>query len=508
MNEIIKDEQVKGNFTFMKDNSFDSKRIDDPYILEAYIPEKFNLKVSKNGLQLTNRNELRHAVGIVAARTLRYFSTNGEGFNVFRTRGMAVWWLRHIYNSFNWWKAYVVNAEGERKDMPMLYIGESFGSAAVHKDNDADIVLSAFENDRCIVDQESEGGAIFAVGYSERKGLFNSPDMYGIKIIFGNKYKDAGVNITQGITKNLKLMAEKVLKDNNKETTAQNICDEIKKMKIVVLDRPRHKKLVEIINGLGARVILVKEDDLTPTFAVIKSEVDLIVGIGGIPEAVLSGIIVKQLGGEMMLRILPAEVAQDERLLGKRRYWDLFKKSEIDILRNFRIVRPGTEKEGEIPWDRILTIKDLVKGKDIVFTASVIKKTPWIKLPDGKEVPGVNINPETGDIKVHVVRVADNKVEIGPVIYKTAIEKILKQYVNEQDANVDASVNILIQLGKAYSEFGLFQQARDCIQKAKICNGISDDLIQRCNSVYEYISGLDFLTRKSLQTPQRDNRVF
>ena len=73
---------------------------------------------------MTNRNELRHAVGVVAARTLRYFSTNGEGFNVFRTRGMAVWWLRHIYNSFNWWQAYVVNAEGERKEMPMLYIGE------------------------------------------------------------------------------------------------------------------------------------------------------------------------------------------------------------------------------------------------------------------------------------------------------------------------------------------------------------------------------------------------
>lgn len=489
--------------TFIKDNSFDPKRIDDPYILEAYIPEKFNLKVSKKGLQLANRNELRHAVGIVAARTLRYFSTNGEGFNIFRTRGMAVWWLRHVYNSFNWWQAYVVNAEGERKDMPMLYIGERFGSAAtVRKDNEADIVLSAFENDRCIVDQESEGGAIFAVGYSERKGLFNSPDMYGIKIIFGNKYKDAGVNITQGITRNLNLMAEKVLKDNDKETTSQNVCDEIKKMKVVVLDRPRHEKLVKIINGLGARVILVKEDDLTPTFAVVRGEVDLIVGIGGVPEAVLSGIIVKQLGGEMMLRILPAGVAQDERLLGKRRYWDLFKKSEIDILRNFRIVRPGTEKEGETPWNRIWTIKDLVKGKDIVFTASVIKKTPWIKLPDGEEAPGVHIDPETGDIKVHVVRVADNKVEVVPVIYKTAIEKLLKKYVNEQGVYVDTNVDMLIQLGKAYSEFGLFQQARDCIQKAKICNGISDDLMQRCNSVYEYISGLDSLTRKSLQTPQ------
>lgn len=490
-------------FTFIKDNSFDPERIDDPYILEAYIPEKFNLKVSKKGLQLTNRNELRHAVGIVAARTLRYFSTNGEGFNVFRTRGMAVWWLRHVYNSFNWWQAYVVNAEGERKEMPMLYIGERFGSAAtVRKDNEADIVLSAFENDRSIVDQKSEGGAIFAVGYSKRKGLFNSPDMYGVKTIVGDKYKGAGVSVTCGITRNLKLMAKKALEDNNKEVTEQNVYDEIRKMKVVVLDRMRHKKLIETINKLGAEVVLVKEDDLTPTFAMSRGEVDLIIGVGGIPEAVLSGIIVKQLGGEMTLRILPFDVAQEEALLGKLKNWDFFKKSEIDIMRNFKIVPPDTENEGEIPWNRILTIEDIVSGKDIVFTASVIKKTPWIRLPSGEDVPGVDINPESGDIMVHVVRVANNKVEVAPVIYKTTIEKYFKQYTDKQDKDSETSVDILFQLGDAYSEFGLFEQARDCIQKAEICNGISEDLIQKCNCVYEYFSGLDFLTRKSLQTPK------
>ncbi|ODS32624.1 MAG: putative fructose 1,6-bisphosphatase [Candidatus Scalindua rubra] len=502
MNKIIKGEQVKDKHTFIKDNSFDSKRIDDPYILEAYIPEGFNLKTSEKGLQLTNRNELRHAVGFVAARSLRYFSTNGEGFNIFRTRDMAVWWLRHIYNSFNWWKAYVVNAEGERKDMPMLYIGERFGSATTHKDNEADIVLSAFENDQCMISQESEGGVIFAAGYSERGGLFNSPDMYGIKTIVGNNYKGVGVNVTQSIRMNLKLMAEHTLKNRNKESTLQSINDEIKKMKIVVLDRPRHKKLIETINSLGAKVILVKEDDLTPTFAVMRNEVDLIIGVGGIPEALLSAIIVEKLGGEMTLRILPIEVAQDDRLLRTLGSQILFRKNEVDILKNFKIVRPGTEKEGEIPWNRILTSKDLAKGKDTVFTASIIKKTPWIRFPDGEEVPGVNIHPETGDIKVHVVRIANNNVEVVPVVYKTAIGKFLKQYIDDKDANGEASVSILIQLGKAYSEFGLFQQARDCIQKAKICNGISNDLIQRCNSVYEYISGLDFLTKKSLQTPK------
>ena len=503
MSNINKDEQVEGNTEFIKDNSIDFKKIDDPYILDAYIPESFDLQVSsEDGLQLANRNELRHVVGIVAARALRYFSTNGEWFNIFRARRMAVWWSRHIYNSFNWWKAYVVNAEGERKDMPMLYIGERFGSETVHKDCEADIVLSAFENDRSIVDPESDGGAVFAVGYSERKGLFNSPDMHCVKAIIGNRYKGAGVNITHGITKNLKLMAEKMLKDKGEKVSLQNIDDEIRKMKIVVLDRLRHKKLIKTIKNLGAEVILVKEDDLTPTFAIARDEIDMIIGVGGVPEAVLSGIVVAQLGGEMTLRVLPYGVATEERLLGTLKHWDSFKKDEIDILKNFKIVRPGTEKEGEIPWDRVLTLKDLVKGKDLVFTASVIKKTSWIKLPDGKEIPGVNINSESGDINVYVVRVANNKVEIVPVIYKTVIGKYLQQYRDKQGVDGEADVSSLVQLGKAYSEFGLFEEARDCIQKAKICNGISDDMIQRCNSVYEYISGLDFLTKKSLQTPK------
>ena len=500
---MIESGRVEDDLTFIEDKSFNFEDVDDPYLLESYIPEKFSLKTSSdNGLQLTKRNELRHAVGIVAARTLRYFSTNGEGFNVFRARRMAVWWLRHIYNSFNWWKAYVVNAEGERKGMPMLYIGERFGSETVREDCEADIALSAFENDRSIVDPESDGGAVFAVGYSERKGLFNSPDMYCVKAIIGNKYKGAGINITHGITKNLNLMAEKTLKDKNEEVSSQNIDDEIRKMKIVVLDRPRHKKLIKTIKNFGAEVVLVKEDDLTPTFAIARDEIDMIIGVGGVPEAVLSGIVVAQLGGEMTLRVLPYGVATEEHLLGKLENWDSFKKDEIDILKNFKIVRPGTEEEAEIPWDRVLTLKDLVKGKDLVFTASVIKKTSWIKLPDGKEIPGVSINPESGDVNVYVVRVANNKVEIVPVIYKTVIGEYLKQYRDNQGVNGEAEISLLVQLGKTYSEFGLFQEARDCIQKAKICNGISDSMIQRCNSVYEYIAGLDFLTKKSLQTPK------
>lgn len=493
-------EKIRDGAVYVRDTSFDSRKIDDSHITGAYIPKDYELKISGEGLQLANRNELRHPVGIIAARSLRYFSINNEGFNVFRAREMAVWWLRHIYNSFNWWHAYVVNAEGERKDMPMLYIGERFGTASGNE-GDADIVLSAFENGRCIINQKCRGGVIFAVGYSERGGLFNSPDMYGIKTIVGNKYKSSGVNVVHGIANNLRLMAVHTLQAHGKEVSSRSIHDKIKEMKIVILDRPRHEKLIKTVMELGAHLILVKDDDLTPTLAVTRDEVDLIVGVGGIPEAVLSAIIVEKLGGEMSLRILPAHVAQDEKLLGKLDNWNLFKKDEIDILRNFRIVKPGTEKEDERPWDTIWNSGDLAKGKDMVFTASIIKRTPWIKFPDGCEVPGVKLEVETGEITVYVVRIEESNLEIIPVIYTTEIGKHTGKYNGGRTDVAKFDADMLIRLGDAYAEFGLFQNAKECIQKAKMWGNPDEDFLQECDSLYEYFQGLDVLINKVTQTP-------
>ena len=165
--------------------------------------------------------------------------------------------------------------------------------------------------------------------------------MYGVKTIVGNKYKGAGVNVIHGITKNLRFMAEHTLKAKGREISPESIHDEIREMKIVILDRPRHEKLIKTVKELGAQLILVTDDDLTPTLAVAGNEVDIITGVGGIPEAILSAIIIERLGGEMSLKILPAEVVQNEKLLGKLHNWNLFKKNEIDILRNFKILRPG-----------------------------------------------------------------------------------------------------------------------------------------------------------------------
>ncbi len=480
---------------FKKDFSFNPEMIDDPYVIAAYISDKNTLDIHTENSSLADCIELIHPVALVAARTLKYFSTNNEGFNLFRARRMSVWLLRHIYNSFNWWSSYVVSAEGERKNWPMLYIGENFGSAKGSKVREADIVISAFENDSCIINATSKWGAIFAAGYSNRDGLFNSPDMYCTKLISAKKYKGSGISLTNGITKNLLLMSEHLQKSENKEPSSYRSYALIKQMRVIILDRPHHKQLIKTIDSLGAKVILAKDDDLSPTLSVVREDIDLMIGVGGVPEAVLSALIVENLGGEMSIRLLPASVAKDEKLLRNFKNWDSFRKEEIDVLKNFKITRPGTEKRDEIPWDKIWNSSDLARGNDMVFTASIIKKTPWIKYPDGRRVPGVTIDPDTGDVTVHVVHIRKDKLEIIPLIYKTVIKKYKEEYEREKD-EIKCLIT-LVQLAYVYTEFGLFRNAKECIQTIRKQQYINNGFLLKSDAIYEYITGVELLTIKT-----------
>lgn len=491
---------------FIKDDSFHPDEIGEEYITEAYILPQYKLNTNDDSLSLSTRNELCHAVGGVAAHTLRYMSENREGFNVFRARGQAVWWLRHIYNSFKWWRAYCVNAEGERKDMPMLYVGETFGAASSYDGKEADIVLSAFENDIGIIDPDATGGTVFAVGYSERGGLFNSPDKYAVKTIVGKKFAGAGVSVEFTARKNMTLMAKHLLTGKNREVNQKNIQEELQNFKVVILHRERHQGLIEDVKSVGAEIILVKEDDLSPMFAVAREEIDFITGVGGVPEGVLSAMLVEKLGGEMTFRLLPDDVANNQNLLSSKKNWDLFKLDEIEILKNFHIVAPGTEKEGEVPYNKVFTSKDLAPGKDMVFTASIIKETEWIKHENGSTVPGAVIKPENGDLIVHSIRVVSNKVEIVHTIYKTAIEKIKEQL--KQESGSEEHMKMHIQLAKVYAEFGLFSMANVSITNAMLDHGITESQRFTYKRIYEYIKGLETLTKVEEDTAKKSVEYF
>ncbi|OOP54981.1 MAG: hypothetical protein AYP45_17345 [Candidatus Brocadia carolinensis] len=131
-----------------------------------------------------------------------------------------------------------------------------------------------------------------------------------------------------------------------------------------------------------------------------------------------------------------------------------------------------------------------------------LKKTPWIQFPDGKEVPGVKLDSDTGEVTVYVVRITRNNLEIIPIIYTTGISACIKRYNEIEKSHERIDGNLLIQLGESYAEFGNFQKAKECILKARSFDNLNEDFVQKCDSLYEYIEGLDDLTNKPFQIPE------
>ena len=117
-------------------------------------------------------------------------------------------------------------------------------------------------------------------------------------------------------------------------------------------------------------------------------------------------------------------------------------------------------------------------------------------------MPGVELDPETGEIIVHVVRIAGNTIETVPVIYRTVINRYAGQYKDYGEINDKTSAGMLVQLEKAYTEFGMYQKAKECLRKVMMSEGIHEDLLQKFNSIYKYIEGLYALTHEPVQVPE------
>ena len=117
-------------------------------------------------------------------------------------------------------------------------------------------------------------------------------------------------------------------------------------------------------------------------------------------------------------------------------------------------------------------------------------------------MPGVELDPETGEIIVHVVRIAGNTIEIVPIIYRTVINRYASQYRDSGEIHDKTSADILVQLEKVYTEFGMYQKAKECLQKAILSKDIHEDLLQKFNFIYKYVEGLYALTHEPVQFPE------
>lgn len=177
--------------------------------------------------------------------------------------------------------ATVVIGEGERDEAPMLYIGEKVGTG---KGAELEIALDPLEGTTVC----ATGGynSISVMAIAEKGNLLHAPDTYMKKIACGREGKGL-LDINESAKENLRRLAE-AKKCRVADLTA------------VVLDRPRHKELIQEIREAGARIQLIGDGDVSAAIACCEpdSGVDILFGIGGAPEGVLAAAAMKCMGGD------------------------------------------------------------------------------------------------------------------------------------------------------------------------------------------------------------------
>ncbi|WP_375168744.1 class II fructose-bisphosphatase [Sneathia sanguinegens] len=235
----------------------------------------------------------------------------------------------------------IVIGEGEIDEAPMLYIGEKVGL----KDNNVnyekvDIAVDPIEGTRMTALAQSNALAVLAVA---KGGTFlKAPDMYMEKLIVGPEAKGL-IDLSKPLIENIEIVA----KAKNKKITD---------LMIVVLDKPRHKEIIKDLQEKGIKVYALPDGDVAGSILTCMPdlEVDMLYGIGGAPEGVISAAVIKVMGGDMQARLKLRSEVKGISL-------------ENDKISNFEKVR--CEKRGLHVGD-VLTLKDLVNTDEIIFSAT------------------------------------------------------------------------------------------------------------------------------------------
>ena len=166
----------------------------------------------------------------------------------------------------------IVIGEGEMDEAPMLYIGEKLGTG---KGLSLDIAVDPVEGTNFVANNLPGGLSVIAV--AEKNNLFNAPETYMEKIAFGGDIPKYAIDLDFPVEKNIKNLADSC----NKKITDLTVC---------LLDRPRHKEIIEILKKLKVNLKLITDGDVSGALLVSnkKYKVDLFLGIGGGPEGVLA----------------------------------------------------------------------------------------------------------------------------------------------------------------------------------------------------------------------------
>jgi fructose-1,6-bisphosphatase class II len=197
----------------------------------------------------------------------------------------------------------IVIGEGERDEAPMLYIGERVGMGAKNPGGQflpqVDIAVDPLEGTNLCATGAANALAVLAA--SEKGGLLHAPDIYMEKLVVGPSARDS-VDLDAPVRFNLRAIA-------------QALGRRVEDLVVIVLDRPRHSRLVEEIRATGARIRLIGDGDLSAGIAaaVVGSGVHAVMGTGGAPEGVLTAAAMRCLGGEIYARLVVDTPEHEQR---------------------------------------------------------------------------------------------------------------------------------------------------------------------------------------------------
>ena len=223
----------------------------------------------------------------------------------------------------------IVIGEGERDEAPMLYIGEGVGTG---KGPSVDIAVDPLEGTNLCATGAS--GAMAVLAAAEQGGLLHAPDIYMEKLVVPGVAGDR-VDLAAPVAENLAALASALGRD-------------VDDLVIVVLDRPRHEKLIADIREAGARIRLIGDGDLSAgiSAAVSGTGVHAVMGTGGAPEGVLTAAAMRCLNGSIQGRLV------------------LTRPSDADRMKKMGIADPG----------RIYRTEDLAPGGHIIFAAAGVTR--------------------------------------------------------------------------------------------------------------------------------------
>lgn len=259
--------------------------------------------------------------------------------------GAAVNAMRSTLNSLDI-RGQIVIGEGEIDEAPMLYIGEQVGSG--HGD-EVDIAVDPIEGTRMTAMGQSNALTVMAIG---NKGAFlHAPDMYMEKLVTGPGAKGC-IDLDLPLDVNLARIAHALQKPLSELTVA-------------VLAKPRHQELIRELHQAGLRVYAFPDGDVAASILTCMPDqaVDVMYGIGGAPEGVISAAVISALGGDMQARLLPRhhvkEDNEENRLAGEK---ELSRCASMGIEAN-----------------RKLTLSQMVHDDDVIFAATGITDGDLLK---------------------------------------------------------------------------------------------------------------------------------